>query len=83
MDALHRGEIDHHPAVDGAVPGDVVTAAADGDLEIQRPRQLDGVRDVGGAMASRDQRRPLVDQAVVDASGLVVAHRRLAAETFR
>ena len=54
-------------------PRHVVAAAADGDFELQVARQLDGVDDVGHAAAARDQRRPLVDQAVMDFPGLVVA----------
>ena len=56
-----------------ARPGDVVAAAAHRDLELQRPRQLDGVGDIRRAVAARDQRRPLVDESVVDAPRVVVA----------
>jgi hypothetical protein len=50
-----------------------VPAAAHGDFEIQRARERDGVGDVGGALASRDQRRPFVDEPVMDVASLVVA----------
>ncbi len=73
VDAFHRRQIDHHAAIDGRPSGHVVTAAADGDFEIERTRQLDRVSDVGRTEASRDERRTLVDQAVVHAAGFVVS----------
>ena len=35
VDALHRRQIDHQAAVDRGAAGDVVAAAADGDLEVR------------------------------------------------
>ena len=69
VDAFHRRQIDHQPAIDDGRSGDIVAAAADGDFEVERARQLDGVGDVGDAMAAGDGGRPLVDQAVVHACG--------------
>ena len=60
------------PAVDRAPPADVVAATADGNLEIQRARELHRVRDVRRAATARDDGGPLVNQSVVDAPGLVV-----------
>ncbi len=73
MDALHGREVDHQAGVDRGLPGDVVAAAAHGDLQVQRARQLHGVGHVRRAAAARDQRRPLVHESVVDASRLVEA----------
>ena len=73
VDPFHRRQVDHQAAVDRRPPRDVVAAAADRDVEVQRARQLDGVGDVRHALAARDQRRPFVDEAVVDAAHLVVA----------
>jgi hypothetical protein len=70
--ARHRRQIDHHAAVNRRPPGDVVTAASDGDLKLQVTRRLDGIGDVGETMATRDECRPLVDQAVVDLPGILV-----------
>jgi hypothetical protein len=72
MNPLHRREIDHQAALDRPAAADVVTAPADGDFEVQRPRQLDGIGNVGGAVAPRNQRGPLVDQPVVHAPRVVV-----------
>jgi hypothetical protein len=47
--------------------------AADGDLEPGLARQLDGVGDVGRAVAAGDERGPPIDQPVVDSASLVVA----------
>src|SRR5205823_2990247 len=73
VNAFHRREIDHEPAVARGPAGDVVAAAADGDFEVQRPRELDGIDDVGDAEAARYEHRPFVDEPVVYAAGLVVA----------
>ena len=72
VDSLHRREVDHQAVVDRGTSTDIVSATADGNLQIQRARELDGVRDVGGAMTSRDRGRPLVDEAVVHAARFVI-----------
>jgi hypothetical protein len=72
VDALHRREIDHQPVVDRGASGNIVTAAANCDLEAEILCELDGIHDIGHAPAARNQRRPPVDQAVMDLSGLVV-----------
>src|SRR5205807_8770665 len=69
----HRRQVDHHAAVDRRAPGDIVAAAAHGDLELLLARQFDRVDDVGDTAAPGDQRRPLVDQPVMDFSGILVA----------
>ena len=73
MNAFHRRQVDHHAAVDRRAPGDIVAAAAHGDLELLLARQFDRVDDVGDTAAPGDQRRPLVDQPVMDFSGILVA----------
>ena len=76
VDAFHRRQVDHHPAVDGRAARHVVAAAANRDLEAQPAREIDGIHHVGHAAASGDQCRPLVDQAVVDFSRFLVARVR-------
>jgi hypothetical protein len=66
-------EVDHQAAVGDRLAGDVLAAATDRDLESRVPAEVDRVDDVGGVVTSRDHRGMLVDQAVVDAPGLVVA----------
>jgi hypothetical protein len=73
VDALHQGEVDHQPAVGDGLAGDVVTSAADRDLEPLLPAEVDRVGHVGRVQTACDHGGPLVDQAVVDAPGLVVA----------
>jgi hypothetical protein len=73
MDALHRRQVDHQPALGRRAPGHVVAAAADGGFEPVVARQLHGIDDVGHAAAARDQRRALVDEAVVHPAGVLVA----------
>jgi hypothetical protein len=50
-----------------------VTAAADGDFELLFARQFYRIDNIGDTAAASDQRRPLVDQAVVDLPRVVVA----------
>ena len=76
VNALHRRQVDHHPAIDGRASGHVVAAAANRHLEAKLAREIDGIDHVGHAAASGDQRRPLVDQSVVDLPRVLVAHVR-------
>ncbi len=73
VNAFHRREIDHQAAVDGSASADVVATAANGDFEAERARELDGIRNVSRSMTPGDECRPLVDEAVVDAAGVVVS----------
>jgi hypothetical protein len=55
-DALHRGEVDHQPAVCDGVASDVVPAAAHSNQEVVLPGEIDRVDDVGDARAASDER---------------------------
>src|SRR6202008_805094 len=61
------------PALADGIAGDVVAAAADGDLELVLAREAHRGLDVGGAVAANHQGRPAVDQPVVHLPGIVVA----------
>jgi hypothetical protein len=70
---LHLGEVDHQTAVGDAPPGDVVSAAANRDLQTRLAREANRRADVCRTVAARDQRRPLVDEPVMDpARGFVM-----------
>ena len=71
--ASHRRQIDHHAALGDGLAGDVVPAPASRDLEPVGTGEAHRVRDVGRVGAPGDQRRPLVDETVVDGPRLVVA----------
>lgn len=47
VDVLHEREVDHQAAVDGGPPANVVTAAADRDLEAVVAGETHGACDVG------------------------------------
>ena len=49
-----------------------MAAATHRDLQLQVARQPDGIDDVADATAARYQRRPPVDQPVMDPSCLIV-----------
>ena len=72
VDSLHRREVDHQPAVDGGMTSDVVPAATDRDLEIERPGNLHGIADVSNTTAACNQRGALVDEPVVNAPRVLV-----------
>ena len=72
MDAAHRREIDHEPALGCREPCDVVASAADRHLDASLAAEVDGVANVSGVRATRHEPWVLVDQAVVDAPGGVV-----------
>ena len=73
MNALHLSEVDHHAAVCDSLPRHAVSAAAHGDLEPSLACQRNRVDDVGRAATPCDQRRPLVDETVVNPSRFLVA----------
>ena len=66
-------EIDHQTAIGGGSPGDAMTSAAHGDLEAGGATEIDGGNHIGGSSGSGDERRVLVDHAVVEPPCLVVA----------
>ncbi len=53
-DPLHRREVDDQPAVADGRAGDVVAAAADGDFELLRSRELYGIHDIREPSALSD-----------------------------
>ena len=73
VDALQWREVDRDAALADAPAGDAVTAPANRDLQARLAGEVDGGDDVGLAVAPRDQRGAPVDEAVVDASRLLVA----------
>ena len=72
VNALHERQVDHQAAVDRRAPRDVVTASPDGDFELSIARHLHGIGDVGQTAAAGDERRPLVDETVMDLPGFVI-----------
>jgi hypothetical protein len=68
----HAREIDDQAAVDERMASNVVPAAANRDVEIVIAREADGVRDVVGAGAAYDQRRPSIDHGVPDRARRIV-----------
>ncbi len=62
VDRAHEGEIDDEPVVDDAVPRRIVAASAHGHLQIVRSSEVEGDSDVAGAEATRDHRRPPIDE---------------------
>ena len=70
----HPRQVDHQAVVDRAVPGGVVAAAADGDLEVVLLAEGQGGRHVVGIQAACDRGRVPVDQQVeAGARALVLA----------
>ena len=65
-DRVHRRQVDHQPAVGNGVPGDVVTAAADPDLQVAAAAEPDRGSDVGGARGTGRCGRAPVDHRVPD-----------------
>ena len=75
MDPAHRREVDHEPVRSCSEARDVVTTAADGHLDAGVAAEVDRVSHVGRVRTACDEAGALVDQAVVDASGLFVTGR--------
>jgi hypothetical protein len=74
LDVPHPRQVDHQALVNGAVPGRVVAAAPDGDLQAVGLREGQRSRHVVRIHAARDCRRPPVDQQVeAEARPLILA----------
>jgi hypothetical protein len=72
-DGAHAGEVDDDAVVAGRMAGDVVAAAADGDLKPLVAGEANRRGDVGHALDASDHGRAAVDRAVPDAAGGLVA----------
>jgi hypothetical protein len=68
----HGGQVQHDPAVGGAVAGEAVAAAADRQLQPAVAGQGDDLGDVAGGGGSHDGGGVLVEAAVEQLAGLVV-----------
>ena len=71
--ALHCREVDHQAVVAAAEAGAVMAAAADREQEAVLAREGHGGDHVGDVQSSHDHEGPLVDHAVVEGAGVVVA----------
>jgi hypothetical protein len=70
---LHRRKVNHQATFANRVSRDVVTAPTDGHKQVVVAGEVHSVHDIGDANAARDQRRPLIDHAVPDSAGIVIA----------
>jgi hypothetical protein len=86
LHGLHARQVDHEPVVAQRVAGDVVPAAAYGQEHAVLAREVQRLDHVLRPRAGGDDRRTLVDHAVPDLAGLVVArvarNEDLASETL-
>ena len=69
----HRRQVDHQRAVADGEAGDVVAAAPDRDGQALRPGERDGRDHLVRRLDPRDHGRTVVDHAVPDLAGVVVA----------
>ena len=65
VEALHGAEVEHDPAVVGAVAGEAVAAAADRQGQPRLACQVDRAGDVGRVGRANDERRTLVGPGAV------------------
>jgi hypothetical protein len=86
MNGLHRGEIDHQSPLDCRTTGHIVPAPPHGDFKAAPACERQCINDVGGAGAAGDQRRALVDEAIMNAPCIIIAGcgrmQQLAGEAF-
>jgi hypothetical protein len=74
VECLHVGAVEQDAAVAGAVAGEAVAAATDGQLQPRLAREFHDARDVGGVGDPDDAcGAALVEAAVEDRPGVVVA----------
>src|SRR5205823_1775218 len=70
---LHVSEVEHEATLNGAVTGQAVAAAADGQLEPGLAGKFDCAGDIGRVGDASDQRGAAVEPAVEERAGLVIA----------
>ena len=74
VDVLHRRHIDHDAAITRRESGDAVAAGSHRDGQTAISREVDRGDDVFGVAALCDESRaPMIEHAVVDLAGVVVA----------
>ena len=83
VDPRHLRQVDHQSAVGDRSAGDVVAAAADGDLRAARPRERESVRDVRRPAAARDQTPAAGRSDRCGRAGRRRSHRLRAVAPFR
>jgi hypothetical protein len=76
VNAFHRREVNHQPAVDGRAPGHIVTATTNRQFEAQLAGEVDRIDHVGHATTSGNQSRMLVHQTIMNPSGFVIPRVR-------
>ena len=64
LDGPHGPDVDDHPIVVGGLPGHRVPTRTHGDREVVARGTLEGLPDVRGGLAHRDDPRSLVDHRV-------------------
>jgi hypothetical protein len=70
--APHRRQVDHQTVVAAAEPGAVVATTSDSDEQTLVAAEVHGSDDIGDVHATRDQKRSLVDHAIVQFARLLV-----------
>ncbi len=71
--ALHHRQVDHQTVVAAAESGAIVTTAPDSDEQTLVASEVHGSDNIRDVHAACDQKRPLVDHAIVQLAGLLVA----------
>ena len=72
VQAAHGAQVEDDAAVDGAVAGQAVRAAADGEVKVRLAGEQDGAGHVGDGGRPDDHRREPVDRRVLDLAGDVI-----------
>ena len=73
VNSLHRGEVDHYPAINSGAASHVVASSANGDLEAKLLRNFDSIYYVRYATASYDEGRALIDEAIVHLPRILIS----------
>ena len=72
FDPAHQREVDHQPVITDAVAGGIVPPSAHGQGQLVRPCEIESDRDIASAEATRDHRRPAIDERIEAAAYCVV-----------
>jgi hypothetical protein len=69
----HPGQVNHEPPIAHRGARDIVAATPDRHQEMVGTREIDGLDHIGDPSTAGDERRPTIDHAIPDGTGLIVA----------
>ena len=75
INAFHGRQIDHQAVVNRRSSCNIVSTTSHSDFKAELSAETQCIDDIGNPVAAGNQRRPPVDEAVMDAPDIIIARR--------